>query len=305
MTVFSRGSHNPLSLPGVDWILGDRGKDLATLQGREWDFAIDTCGFAPATVDASARLLRDAIDRYIFISTISVYPWPVPSNTTESTPVAELPSGADPNRDEPETYGMRKALCEGAAETAMPGRVLNARLGMMVGPHDYLDRFTFWLERAVRGGEMLAPGSPRRPVQLLDVADLADWILCNAESGLAGTVNLTGPANGATMGTFLNACLKATNSRGKLIWVEDDFLLNQSVESDADLPYWIPKNENGLFEVNIDRAIATGLKTRALSDTAFRTYRWIKDRSDSARKRGWDAAREAAVLARYNSSRPG
>ncbi|MDQ6732504.1 MAG: hypothetical protein M3Z35_00065, partial [Nitrospirota bacterium] len=146
VTVFGRGSHNPQTPYPADWIVGDREKDLSTLQGREWDVVIDTCGFTPAAVDASARMLRDLVSRYIFVSTISVYPWPVPTNAIESNPVAELPSGADANKDDPQTYGMRKALCESAAETAMPGRVLNLRLGMMVGPHDYLDRLTYWIE---------------------------------------------------------------------------------------------------------------------------------------------------------------
>ncbi len=300
VTVFGRGSHNPQTPYPADWIVGDREKDLSTLQGREWDVVIDTCGFTPAAVDASARMLRDLVSRYIFVSTISVYPWPVPTNAIESNPVAELPSGADANKDDPQTYGMRKALCESAAETAMPGRVLNLRLGMMVGPHDYLDRFTYWIERAARGGEILAPGSPDRPVQLLDVADLADWTLRNAQSGLTGTVNLTGPTDGATMSSFLNVCLEITDSRGTLTWVQDDILQGASVEIDADLPYWIPENENGLFEVRIDRAIATGLKTRPFPETALRTYEWIKGRSDSARNRGWDAARESAVLASYH-----
>ncbi len=300
VTVFGRGSHNPQNLVGVNWIVGDRHKDLSKLQGHEWDVVIDTCGFTPAAVGASALLLHDAVERYIFISTLSVYPWPVPRNAAESTPVAEILAGTDPSEETPETYGIRKALCEHAAETVMPGRVLNARLGMLVGPHDYLDRLTYWIERAARGGEILAPGSSDRPVQLLDVADLADWLLRNAESGVTGAVNVTGPTYGATMGGFLQACLNATESQGKLTWVEDDFLLNESVEMDADLPYWIPENENGLFEINIDRAIATGLRTRPLFDTALQAYQWIKDRSDATRNRGWDAAREAAVLARYH-----
>lgn len=258
---------------------------------------IDTCGFTPAAVGASARSLRDAVQRYIFISTLSVYPWPVPRNATESVAVAEMIPGIDANEEAAETLWCWKALCENAAEAVMPGRVLNARLGMMVGPNDYRARSTYWIERAARGGDILAPGSSERPIQLLDVADLADWLVRNAESGLSGKVDVAGPTYGATMNSFLQACLDATESQGKLIWVEDDFLLNESAEMDADLPYWIPENENGLFEVNIDRATATGLRNASL--VRYRTtYIPVDQRSFRSYAQSWLGRRKGSSGAR-------
>ena len=176
VTLFNRGSSAPDLFPDVETIKGDRELDLSALSGRRWDAAIDTCGYVPRVVRASARLLADAVDHYTFVSSISVYPDAMEPGSDEDAPVQEL---LDPTVEEvtAKTYGGLKAICEQAAEEEMPGRVLNVRPGLISGPHDPTDRFTYWPRRISAGGEVLAPDSPERQVQFIDVRDLAAWIV--------------------------------------------------------------------------------------------------------------------------------
>src|SRR5688572_29497367 len=170
-TLFHRGLTNPGLFPDLEHLRGDRDGGLAALQGRTWDAVIDPSGYVPRIVRASAELLADAVEHYTFISSISVYPsFPTPG-MDESSPVGTL---EDPTvEDVPAHYGPLKALCEQAAEAAMPGRVFHVRAGLIVGPNDPSDRFTYWPVRVAKGGDVLAPGSPERPVQIIDVRDLA------------------------------------------------------------------------------------------------------------------------------------
>src|SRR5215217_7189292 len=163
-TLFNRGLHEPRLFPEVEKIEGDREGDLAPLLGRRFDAVIDTCGYVPRVVGASAGLLADAVDHYTFVSSISVYSDDIAPGADEEAPVRELP---DPTVEEVtgETYGGLKALCEQAAEEEMPGRVMNVRPGLISGPHDPTDRFTYWPRRISAGGEVLAPGRKERPVQ--------------------------------------------------------------------------------------------------------------------------------------------
>ncbi len=181
VTLFNRGQHNPELYPEVEKLRGDRDSDLSALQGRRWDAVIDTCGYLPRAVRASAELLADAVDHYTFISSISVYADFHTPAMDESAPVGTL---ADETVEEVtgETYGPLKALCEQAAERALPGRVLNIRPGLIVGPHDPTDRFTYWPVRVARGGEVLAPGRPHVPVQVIDGRDLAEWTVRMVEA---------------------------------------------------------------------------------------------------------------------------
>jgi uncharacterized protein YbjT (DUF2867 family) len=175
-TLFNRGLTEAELFPEVEKIEGDREGDPSALRGRRWDAVIDTCGYVPRVVGASARLLADAVDHYTFVSSISVYSDDIASGADEGAPVRELP---DPTVEEVtgETYGGLKALCERAAEETMPGRVLNIRPGLISGPHDPTDRFTYWPRRIAAGGEVLAPDREERKVQYIDVRDLASWIV--------------------------------------------------------------------------------------------------------------------------------
>src|SRR5574337_1126119 len=205
ITLFNRGQHNPDLFSHVEKLRGNRDGDLTALQGRRWDVVIDTCGFVPRIVRASTELLADAIDHYVFISSLSVFKDFSVSGMDESAAVSTL---ADETVEEVngETYGPLKALCEQAAERVMPGRVLIIRPGLIVGSHDPTDRFAYWPQRVAQGGEVLAPGHPNRAIQMIDVRDLAEWIVQMVETGRSGVYNATGPDYALTMGQLLEAC---------------------------------------------------------------------------------------------------
>ena len=293
VTVFNRGSTRTADLGDVEWILGDRSHDLERLRARSWDAVIDTCGYLPADVASSAASLRDATAQYTFVSSISTYALPIATGLDETAAVCEMPPGADPSKVANETYGALKVLCERALE------VLNVRAGAIVGPYDYFDRFASWLERAARGGTMLAPGRPQRLVQLIDVNDLADWMVSSSERKLVGTVNASGPTTPITMRDLIEACGTAKGSTASIVWVDDDYLQRAGVLEDEELPFWERDEANGLFELDLGRARRMGLVTRPLVETAIETYAWTRQCVGTDRKRGLDPANEANMLARY------
>jgi 2'-hydroxyisoflavone reductase len=194
-------------------------------------------------------------------------------------------------------YGALKALCERAAEEAMPGRVLNVRAGLLVGSYDYSDRFTFWVHRVAQGGEVLAPGQPGRRVRLLDARDLAEWIVRMSEMRQTGIYNATGAEDGLTMGHLLEECRTVSGSAATFIWASEKFLLDQKVGAWSEMPLWIPEEYNGIFVVNNDKAIAAGLTFRPLSDTIKDTLTWDAARSSNIEPRaGLKPERERELL---------
>ncbi len=281
----------------VELIAGDRLTDLAKLHGRRWDLVIDTSGYQPGAVAASARALAESVEHYTFISTISVYPWPIPRGTTEDDAVDVLGQGYDADGDEPQTYGQRKALCELEVASAYPGRWLAIRPGMIVGPYDETERFTYWIERAARGGTMLAPGDPSRALQLIDVADLARFTLALAQQRSTGVVNMTGPLESLTWNSFLGACISETRSDGNTVWLADEELTSRGFTPGSDFPWWLPSAMNGIFELNIARARAHGLKCRPLRETIGRTWEWLRMLPDEKRPVLLDPGRENELIA--------
>jgi len=274
ITMFNRGQHNADLFPQVEKLHGDRGIDLAALQDGHWDAVIDTCGYVPHIVRASAELLASRADHYTFISSISVYPDLGVPNLDESAPVGIL---ADPLCTEVtgETYGPLKALCEQATASAFPGRALIIRPGLIVGPNDPTDRFTYWPHRMAQGGAVLAPGNPDRQVQVIDVRDLAQWIVQMVEEGHTGIYNATGPSYPLSMGAMLQECITRSGSEAHLVWIEDQFLIDQGVEPWMQLPLWIPGEE---MSVNCRKAFAAGLLCRPLADTVRDTLAWDAER---------------------------
>lgn len=269
ITLFNRGQHNPDLFPQVEKLHGDRKSDLSLLQGRMWDAAIDTSGFIPRIVEASAKILAASISHYTFISSISVYADFRTGTLDENAPIATL---ADENVEEVtnETYGALKALCEQAVERVMPGRTLIIRPGLIVGPYDPTDRFTYWPYRIAQGGEMLVPGYPEQPVQFIDVRDLAAWIVRMVEAGKTGTYNATGPDYGLTMGQFVAACQSASSNDTHFTWVGDTFVSDEEVNFQP----WVPSEYAGMNAVNCSRAVAAGLTFRSVSETARDTLAW-------------------------------
>lgn len=303
VTLFNRGQRNPDLFPDVERLRGDRDGGLGALAGRRWDAAIDTSGYVPRLVRASAGLLADQVDRYIFISTISVFSDYSRVGMAEDGPIGTL---ADPTVEEitGETYGPLKALCEEAVEAALPGRALIIRPGLIVGPHDQSDRFTYWPSRVARGGEVLVPRSLDRTVQIVDARDLAGWTVRMAESGATGIYNATGPEQPPTMGQLFATCREVAGSRATPVVVAEDFLLERNVGPWMEVPLWMPDRPDmaGFFAIDCRKAFAAGLTFRPLAETVRDTLAWDRSRAaDAPRRAGLAPEREAELLREWHA----
>lgn len=263
---------------------------------------VDTCGFTSRQVQATAGLLTGSVDHYTFISSISVYRDFTKSGLDESGLLEQLASGISEEESNAGTYGARKALCEQAAEDAMPNRVLNVRPGMIVGPHDPSGRFLYWVRRIDGGGELLAPGHPAASLQLIDVRDLAEWIIRMVESRNVGVYNATGPT--LTFQQMLEHCRKASCSSAQITWVDEQFLLEQGLTPFTDLPFWLPKTHHGFFEIDCHRAFESGLALRPLSETAIDILAWNRSRLEEAGQPGLELTREGELLRGWKSRLP-
>jgi 2'-hydroxyisoflavone reductase len=266
VTLFNRGESNPGLFSGVEELRGERGGDLSPLRGRRWDAAVDTSGYLPREVSNSAELLAGSVGHYTFVSSISVYESFALTGLDEDAPVLEPPD-PEPEKMSWEHYGGLKVGCERAAEAAMPGRTLVVRPGMVVGPHDYTDRFPYWRRRVAEGGEVLAPGDPEQQVQLIDARDLAGWMVRMAEGGRTGVYNATGPEERLTMRGMLEGIREATGSDARFAWASEEFLLDAGVEPWGEMPFWVPREMAGILSVDVRRAVGAGLVFRPLGET--------------------------------------
>ena len=305
VTTFNRGKTHPGETPAeVEQLVGDRNGKLDALKNRQWDVVIDNPTTLPAWVRDAAQILKGNVERYVFISTISVY-GEVKQGVNESAPLAKY-EGPDPYKETLEamkasgykTYGSLKALSEKEAEKWFPGKTLIVRPGLIVGPRDETDRFTYWPVRIDRGGEVLASGNPNDPVQFIDARDLAEWTIRMIENGETGIYNATGPAKPLGIGGMLDGIKEAEKSNASFIWVNEEFLTQQKVEPWSDMPVWTGA-ESGMARTNISRALAKGLTFRPLADTTRDTLAWFKslpqDRQSKLRA-GLTPEREAEVL---------
>ena len=298
VTLFNRGQHNAGIFPDVEKLRGDRQGDLTVLRGRSWDAVIDTCGYVPRVVRASAELLADAVNHYTFISSISVYADFHQANMDESYPVGKL---ADESVEEVtgETYGPLKALCEQAVEAALPGRTLNIRPGLIVGPHDPSDRFTYWPHRIAAGGPVLAPAPATEPVQIIDARDLAAWNIRLVEAGKTGVYNATGPAYPLTMEDVLQTCVRVSGSDATLRWADAAFLLAEGVTPWTEMPLWVPNVDgsyDGFSTTDVGKAIRDGLTFCPLAQTVRDTLAWLGERGEGTWRAGISREREAELL---------
>lgn len=282
VTLFNRGQHNAGLFKHVEKLRGDRDGRLEALKGRQWDAVIDTCGYVPRVVRQSAQLLQGAVKHYTFISSVSVYRDFCEPGIDEETPVGVL---AHPHSETvtAEQHGPLKALAEEAVRSTLPDEALIIRPGLMVGPYDPTDRFTYWPHRIARGGEVLAPGDPDRPVQWIDVRDLAGWTLTMAERGKTGTYNATGPQHRHTLRAVLEACHRISQSSATFTWVPDEFLLRQGAIPYSEVPLWVPEELRGFGAISNRRAIEDGLTFRPLDTTIRDVLNW-----DASRPAEWD-----------------
>lgn len=297
VTIFNRGQTNPDLFPEVEKLVGDRDGDLVPLRNRTWDAVIDTCGYVPRIVRNSVQFLSDHTDLYTFISTISVFASFEEKGLSEGDPVGSLD---DETVEEitGDTYGPLKALCEAVIQNEMPGRALIIRPGLIVGPHDSTDRFTYWVRRCAQGGDILAPALPGQSAQFIDARDLSSWTLDMIEAGQTGVFNATGPENPLTLGKFLQTCCDFSEKEARLVWVDGTLLLDASIDPWSHLPMWLPEPENaGLMAIDCTRAINAGLRFRPLKTTISDTFSWDGSRDPSApMKAGLEPLREAELL---------
>jgi 2'-hydroxyisoflavone reductase len=297
LTLFNRGLSEPDLFPQVERIRGDRDGAFDALGDGAFDAVLDTCGYVPRVVRASAEALAGRVGRYAFVSTLSVYADERTVGQDESAPVAVTP---DPTVEEVtgETYGPLKALCEADVERALPGRALIVRPGLIVGPNDPTDRFTYWPVRVAAGGEVLAPDGPSYRTQLIDVRDLAGWILTMLERSATGTFNATGPVEPLPLGTLLDTCRDVSGSDARFVYADERFLLEEGVEPWSDLPLWIAGAEGvGGNAFDISKAVANGLVFRPVGETVADTLAWARTRPTADPLRaGLAPEREAAVL---------
>ena len=317
VTLFNRGNYSAESFP-VESIQGDRhnDSDLAKLRGPRWDVVVDTCGHLPRSVQATAETLSDSVDRYVFISSQNAYAsvsvpgvdetFPRATLTTEQLDQANaIDSSGQPSYAA--LYGGLKALSEQAAEEVMPNRVLTIRPGLIVGPHDYTDRFTYWVARVARGGEVLAPGRPERFVQFIDARDLCEWIVSMAEQKATGIYNANHAPEKLTMQSVLEACKVVSASDATFTWASEDFLLQENVSAWSDMPLWLPEDAaphlKGFMFINCDKAITDGLRFRPLSETIRDTLTWYQATClNQDLKAGIDSDKEQALLRKWHET---
>jgi len=314
ITVFNRGNNNDV-LKNVEILIGDRNGNLELLIDRHWDAVLDTSGLIPRSVSNLTSLLKENTEFYAFVSSISVYQDWIPKGIKENYHVHSMTvEEADTLTSDPaapvlEYYGQFKTLCEHEAERNMPGKVLNIRAGQLVGENDYTDRLPYWVNRIAQGGRVLAPGNPESSfVQLIDVKDLAIWILKMIEEKCAGTYNVTGKP--ILLQEVLLTCKEITGSDAELIWADEDFLLENKVAPWTEMPLWLPEKTplgpehkepwSGAFQINIDKALQTGFKFRPLAETILEVHDWLKAKQldEGSWKAGMTSEREKSLLDR-------
>ncbi len=319
VTVFNRGQHTSEQSAAVETIRGDRNTDLEKLKGRRWDAVIDTCGFLPRAVTASAETLSNSVETYVFISSQSVYADVSRIGVDEAAPLKTLTSEQLQKANEldssgqisaviyGEMYGGLKALCERAAEEVMPNRVLTIRPGLIVGPYDYTDRFTYWVVRTAQGGEVLAPSRPDRHVQFIDARDLAEWTVNMVEKKLTGIYNANGLPGRVTMEDVLEESKAVSGSDATFTWADEKFLLEEKVAAWSEMPLWLPEEAaphlKGFMFASVDKAVATGLTFRPISETIKDTLTWyLTAQSDEPLKAGIDRDKEQLLLQRFREA---
>lgn len=304
VTLFNRGATNPGLFPHVEKLRGDRNGDLEALRGRHWEAVVDPSGYVPRVVGASVDLLADAVDQYVFVSSCSVYADTSTPGLDEDAPVIALEDENDENVER--NYGGLKARCEEVVQEVFRGRNLIVRAGLIVGPHDPTNRFTYWVTTLARGGRVLAPEPRTQPVQLIDVRDLSGWMVRMIESRAPGVYNATGPESPLSMRETLEQVRAAVRGDAELVWADEGFLLEQGVIPWTELPLWLAPQANpesrGFLALDVCRALAAGLTFRPLAVTARDTLEWadsgtvVRRTPSGVEPAGLDTEREQELL---------
>lgn len=306
VTHFNRGKRDADGVSGVETLLGDRKGQLDSLKGRKWDAVVDNTGYVPKFTKQSADLLAPNAGYCLFVSSISAYAsFAKPNDENSPTGKLEDINFEEVNND---TYGPMKALCEQYSMDAFKGRCSVVRPGYIVGPLDPTDRFTYWPVRVSKGGEMLAPGTPRDPIQIIDVRDLTAWMMKLVEARTTGYFNAITPARAYTLGDIITASQKESPKAGtKVTWVPEDFLMKQWKPEEVDVPPWSPvKGEWAAASLtSVDRAVKSGLKFRSMEATVHDTMEWwrtLPAERTAKLKAGIDPQKEADTLKAWHES---
>ena len=305
VTLFNRGKTNNALFPDLELLIGDRDNGLDALKGGKWDAVVDNSGYVPRHVADSARLLSPSISHYLFISSISAYASFAEANH-EDSPLATMP---DETVEEVtgETYGPMKALCEQRAAAEIDDhRLTILRPTYICGPGDHTDRFSYWPVRTMKGGEMLWPGTPGDKTQIIDVRDLANFVVDAVEQRITGTYNTVTPAGSYSMGDLLADSMAVTGTEVNPTWVSAGFIEAQKLGERNSLPIWAPPSGDysGVAFVSGEKAAAKGLRNRPVRETARDLISWWKtlpeDRTKNIRA-GLSAEREAEMLALWHA----
>ncbi len=301
VTLFNRGKSDPEAFPAIETLKGDREFDLHKLQGRNWDAVIDTCGYLPRLVRLSAEALKGQVDHYTFISTISVYP---PGGDPRRDETADLLPLVDESVEEVtgETYGPFKVSCETAVRESFPDSALMIRAGLIAGPYDRSNRFTYWVTRAARGGDAIAPPA-EQPIQFVDVRDLAAFTMERAEARANGVYNVIGPAQRLSFGELLSRARVALGSDTVFQFADDALLQARDVAEFVELPLWLNRESaESVMNFSFDKALADGLRLRPLEETVRDTRAWLQVRApDFEKPTDLSREKELALLAAMES----
>ena len=298
LTLFHRGQTNPGLFEEVDEIFGDRMTDIEKLDGQ-WDVVVDTCGYIPRAVEISAKHLKDRVGRYVFVSTTAVYRELSKEGIDETGYLKTL---EDPEVEElnTSTYGPLKTECEARVTGIFDHDVFIVRPGIICGPHDSTDRFTYWVSRIGRGGEVLAPEDPSAKIQLIDARDLAQWTVSCIEEQITGIFNATGPV--MSFQEMLESCRRATGSDARFTWVSRKFMEAVEIDVPRKMPLWNPESKGykaGTFAVDSSKAYAQGLDCRPLEESARDVWEWIEEDEAHDWKVGLDLLQEQQLLDRW------
>jgi 2'-hydroxyisoflavone reductase len=300
VTLFNRGKSNPGLFKDLETLIGDRDGKLEALEGRDWDVVVDDSGYVPRQVKLTAELLKDHIRHYLFISSISVYgTFPKPGLDEDDT-VAQVPD-AKVEEVTNETYAGLKAGCEQVVESTYGSRSTIVRPHYVVGPGDSTDRFTYWVARVARGGQVLAPGSANDPLQYIDVRDLAAFVRRCVEHRPAGRFNACTPPGAHTMGELMETGKRVSGSNATFVWADAEFIQKHGLMAKGEIPIWLPPSGPlaGALLVSSARAVQQGLRFRDLGTTVRDTLDWHNQRPEEQRQKlavGLTPQREAELL---------
>jgi 2'-hydroxyisoflavone reductase len=297
VTTFNRGTYQLAEQANIEQIRGDRVCDLHLLKGRHWDAVIDTCGMEAAVVETAVEFFAESSAKYVFVSSISAYSDFKQLNMTEKAPARILPP------EQAQDYGSAKAECERIVSARFQKNALLIRPGLIVGPYDPTDRFTYWPLRISKGGKILAPGREDRRIQFIDVRDLSEWIIRLIAGNITGLFNATGPGFIYSMRQFLVDCLEVCRVENNLTWMSDEKLSQSDVKPWSELPLWIPESDKefrGFMEIDCAKAQNKGLSYRSPRQTIEDTIHWFLGESEGTElKAGLSAERERELLERF------